>query len=70
MDVRVLALACLTFRKIMIDRTGWCPFTQANTNASLTLFLMRANFLDVKEFVYIPESKDSLHIPPSGKPLW
>ncbi|XP_031789562.1 probable DNA polymerase isoform X1 [Nasonia vitripennis] len=54
MDVEILRLACMAFRKIFIKCGNTCPFTEATTIASACSIVYRKNFLREKTIGIIP----------------
>ncbi|KYN18723.1 putative DNA polymerase [Trachymyrmex cornetzi] len=53
-DVDILRRACLSFRKIFLERGNVCPFVECTTIASTCMKIFRKNFLRKKEIGIIP----------------
>lgn len=54
-DVKILTLACLKFRKMMLEETNVCPFSEATTIASACNLVFRRNFIKEDQIGLIPE---------------
>ncbi|KYN23128.1 hypothetical protein ALC57_04462 [Trachymyrmex cornetzi] len=53
-NVDILQRACLTFRKIFLERGSVCPFVECTTIASTYMKVIRRNFLRGEEIGVIP----------------
>lgn len=56
LDTTILTEACLCFRQEMMNLVGYDPFRVATTLSSLSLFLIRTEFVDCSLLPHLPEA--------------
>lgn len=57
LDVEICMRGCLKFRKLMIEKSGWCPYQNSLTLAGFCQFQLRADFLNDVPMGYFPEGE-------------